>query len=60
MPNANYATFVTSDGNLGANQSITGGLYSGGTYSTAAVRVQTFLNGTGGFDRGVVCVSIFR
>ncbi len=60
MPNANYATFVTSDGNLGANQSITAGLYAGGTYSTTAVRILVFLNGSGGFDRSFVCVSIFR
>jgi hypothetical protein len=60
LVDANYATAVTSDGNLGANQSITAGLYAGGTYSTAAVRVLVFLNGTGGFDRGFVCVSIFR
>jgi hypothetical protein len=60
MPDANYATVTTSEGNLGANQSIAAGLYSGGTYSTTAVRVLVFLNGTGGFDRGVVCVSIFR
>jgi hypothetical protein len=60
MPDANYSTVTTSDGNLGANQSIAAGIYNGGTYSTSAVRILVFLNGTGGFDRGVVCVSIFR
>ena len=60
MVDANYATVTTSDGNLGANSIISAGLYAGGTYSTTAVRVLVFLSGTGGFDRGVVCVSIFR
>jgi hypothetical protein len=60
MPNANYATLATSDGNLGANSIISAGLYAGGTYTTAAVRILVFLSGTGGFDRNIVCVSVFR
>jgi hypothetical protein len=60
LVDANYATAVTSDGNLGANQSITAGLYAGGAYSTAAVRVLVFLNGSGGFDRNIISVIIIR
>jgi hypothetical protein len=60
MPDANYSTVTSSDGNLGANQTISAGLYAGGAYTTSAVRILVFLSGTGGFDRNIVCVSVFR
>jgi len=60
MPDANYSTQVTTEENLGANANINAGLYAGGTYSTTAVRISIQLGSFGGFDRNIVCVSIFR
>jgi hypothetical protein len=60
MPDANYSTQVTTEENLGANSNLNAGLYSGGTYSTTAVRVYIHLGEVGGFDRSIVCVSVFR
>lgn len=60
LPDTNYVTVVTGEINSGANASINQGLFPGGIYSTTQVQVFSHLALTGGFDRNIICVAIFR
>lgn len=60
MPDVNYAAVCNCTSNTGANVALVANPLSTGTMLTSSVRVFVLLASTGGFDRDIVTVSIFR
>jgi len=60
MPDANYSAVCNCTSNTGANAAIVANPLSTATMLTSSVRVFVLLSSTGGFDRDIVTVSVFR
>jgi hypothetical protein len=60
MPDANYSAVCNCTSNTGANAAIVVNPLSTATMLTSSVRVFALLSVTGGFDRDIVTVAVFR